>query len=64
MHTVSPAFGGAIMGAAMVFSLAYAFGDGHTIFQMMNVIAGHAGAALSALWDQAQHTAGTLLHSA
>lgn len=64
MHTVSPAFGGAIMGVAVVFSLVYALGDSHQAMQMMQVVAFHAGQALSVMWDQAQHTAGTLLHSA
>lgn len=35
MRTVSPGFGGVIIGAAMIVSLAYALGDGNMLTELV-----------------------------
>ena len=60
MRTASPAFGGALIGAAMVLSLVYTLGDMDMFTQMILTAAGRTDAVLSAMWTHALSMAGTL----
>lgn len=60
MRTASPAFGGVVIGAAMVLSLVYTMGDMNGLWQVIQAVAGRTDAALSAMWSHALMLAGTL----
>lgn len=61
MHETSPAFGGALVGVAMLFALVYSMGYSHQFSDVMSVFGAHLGDWLVAVCDTVRQTIGALL---
>ena len=61
MRTVSPGFGGVIIGAAVICSLAYAMGDGNALADFVIGLISRAADATVAAFHDAVWSVGAML---